>query len=88
MGNHKILDALVNLTGDDAILHQILFGAIGPKANNAFGPTARHSRSFQQLFNRGVIEVDARLGRWGICGGLGSSVGVAILILRSSDEAD
>ena len=81
MGYDVVFDANVELAGDYALLEQILLGAVGPEAHDASGPTAGHTGDLQQLIDGSVIDVDARLGRWG-GGGCGwDTVGIAILIL-------
>jgi small-conductance mechanosensitive channel len=58
-----ILDAVIHLAGDNTTIQQVQLGAIGPEANNASGPTARHSGHLQELVNGSVIDVDPRLSR-------------------------
>ena len=67
-----VLDPVVDFAGDDALIEQILLGAVGPEAHNAAGPAARHAGNLQQLIDGGVIDIDARLRRRSGCGGFGA----------------
>ena len=86
--DHIILDAVVDLAGHHAVLHQVLLGAVWPEANNASGPTARHTGNLQQFIHAGMIDVYARLRLRRRCRCFGHSAGVSILILRLPRQAN
>lgn len=88
MGDDVVLDAVVNCDGDDAAAEKIGFGMVGPEANDAIGPAWRHAGNFQQIIQRGVIDVCARLGRRRRSGCAGHSPRVPVVILRRSGRAN
>jgi predicted RND superfamily exporter protein len=46
VGDHVVLDAVVDLHGDDAAVEQVSLGVVGPEAHDAAGPTGRHAGTF------------------------------------------
>jgi hypothetical protein len=88
MRNHVVFDSVVDFAVQNALVDQVLLGAIRSEANNASGPTARHAGDFQQLIHSRMINVDPRLRRRRRCGCFRSLVGIAILVLRSRQQAN
>lgn len=81
MGNHVVLDAVVNRAGDDAAIKQVGLGMVWPEAHDASGPNRCHAGDLQQLVERRVIDVRARLWWRGGRPGFGCSPRVSILVL-------
>lgn len=65
VSDNVVLDAVVDLAGDYAAIEEIVFGAIGPEANDARGPGARHTGNFHQLVDGRGVEIDFIFGGWG-----------------------
>ena len=82
MRDDVVLDSVIYGGTDDAFVHEILFGAIGPKAHDASGPACGEARHFLQVSEAGMIDIDTLLG-WRRRRGCGWSAGaIAVLKLR------
>ena len=85
--DHVIPDPLIDLAVHHSQLHQVQLGAIGPEANNAARPTARHAGDLQQFIDAGVVDVHALFGGRGRRRCFGSSARIPIVVLRPTGQA-
>ena len=82
VSNYVVLEAIFDLISDHAGIHEALLAAVRPESHNSPRPGARHPGDLEQLSLSGMIDVDSRLRRYGICrGGFGRSVPFARLLL-------
>jgi len=84
VGDHKVLDAVIDRAADHALFKQVLLGAVGPVAHNALGPATRQARHLEQLIHAGAVDVDALLGRRSGSSRLGHTR-VAVILMRRID---
>jgi len=63
MRNDEVLDAVVDLAGDDAAIDEIVFGVIGAKTDDACRPDTRHSRYLEELIEGRGVDIGSILRR-------------------------
>lgn len=61
MGDDGVADAVVESNGDDAVVEEILFGAVGAIVEDAIGPDGSDAGEGHELIERGMVDVDGRV---------------------------
>lgn len=66
VGDDGVFDAGVEAGGDNALLVEVGFGAVGTEADDSIGPDAGDAGNPHQLFERGTVDVDEPVWRRGL----------------------
>ncbi len=62
MGYNVVADAAIDFAGQDTLIGEVLFAAVGPEADDALGPGGGHPGDLEQLLDACVIQIHLVFG--------------------------